>query len=58
LNTMSHHLHVEVLRRPPESAASIARSDRNDREACQPTTMRENTSTMNATYTQPEWVLT
>jgi hypothetical protein len=36
----------------------MARSARSDRDACQPTTMRENTSTMNATYTQPAWVLT
>ncbi len=31
------------------SSASIARSDRSDRMACQPTIIRENTSMMNAT---------
>jgi transposase InsO family protein len=31
------------------SKASIARSERSDREACHPTTKRENTSMMNAT---------
>jgi hypothetical protein len=36
----------------------MARSERSEREACHPTTVRENTSTMNATYTQPEWVFT
>ncbi len=25
-------------------------------DTCQPTAMRENTSRMNAAYTQPEWV--
>ena len=34
---------------PPISNASMARSDRRDREACQPTTNRENTSITNAT---------
>jgi hypothetical protein len=36
----------------------MARSLRSDLDACQPTTMRENTSTTNATYTHPEWVFT
>ena len=40
------------------SSASSARSERSDREACQPTIMREYTSMMNATYTQPVWVFT
>src|SRR5678815_3833699 len=34
----------------------MARSLRSDLDACQPTTMRENTSTTNATYTHPVWV--
>ena len=36
----------------------MARSLRNEVEICQPTTMRLNTSTMNATQTHPECVLT
>jgi len=40
------------------SKASIARSGRSDRDACQPTTILEYTSMMNATYTHPVWVLT
>lgn len=40
------------------SSASMARSERSDRDACQPTTNRLNTSMMNATYTHPECVFT
>ncbi len=36
----------------------MARSDRSDRDACQPTTKRLNTSMMNATNTHPVCVLT
>ena len=35
------------------SKASMARSERSEFEICQPTTIRENTSMMNAAYTQP-----
>jgi hypothetical protein len=38
------------------SSASIARSARSDFEACQPTIMRENTSTMKHTYAIPDRV--
>jgi hypothetical protein len=40
------------------SNASRARSVRSERQACQPTMKRLNTSMMNATYTHPAWVLT
>jgi hypothetical protein len=36
----------------------MARSERNDRLACQPTTILEKTSRMNATHTHPVCVLT
>src|SRR2546430_290844 len=45
-------------RQRASSSASRARSVRSERDACQPTTKRENTSMMKATYTQPLWVLT
>jgi hypothetical protein len=36
----------------------MAKSERTETEVCQPTTILENTSMMNAAFTQPEWVLT
>ncbi len=51
LNTMTPAAYTEIH---AISNASMARSDRNDFEACQPTTIRENTSTTNARYTHPE----
>jgi hypothetical protein len=50
----------ETARQPHSaiSRASSARSVRSDRDACQPTTKREQASTTKATYTQPRCVFT